>query len=90
MAKVVITYKIFPTDVTVDFEQLKKKIEAKLPKNTNIYGYGMEPVAFGLNALLAQISIPEDETGLVDELERNLQTIEEISQIQTIMVSRTR
>lgn len=90
MAKVVITYKIFPTDISVDFEQLKKKIETKLPKNTAIYGYGMEPVAFGLNALLAQISLPEDETGLVDELERNLQSIEEISQIQTIMVNRTR
>jgi translation elongation factor aEF-1 beta len=90
MAKIVITYKIFPTDINVDFEKLKRKIEESLPKNVTIYGYGMEPIAFGLNALLAQISLPEEETGLVDELEKNLQEIEEISQIQTVTVSRTR
>lgn len=90
MAKIVITYKIFPTDINVDFEKLKKKIEESLPKNVAVYGYGMEPIAFGLNALLAQISLPEEETGLVDQLEKNLQKIEEISQIQTVMVSRTR
>ena len=89
MGSIVIAYKIFPTDITVDFEDLKKKIEAALPEYASIYGYGVEPIAFGLNALITQIKFPEDKSGLLDELERKLEAITEISQIQTIAVRRT-
>lgn len=88
MGSVVITYKIFPTDVTVSFDDLKKKIEASLPEFATIYGYGEEPVAFGLNALLCAIKIPEDKTGVLEELEKRLGQISEISQVQTLMVRR--
>ena len=88
MGSVVITYKIFPTDITVSFDDLKKKIEASLPEFATIYGYGEEPVAFGLNALLCAIKIPEDKTGVLEELEKRLEQISEISQVQTLMVRR--
>jgi len=88
LGSVVITYKIFPTDVTVSFDDLKKKIEASLPEFATIYGYGEEPVAFGLNALLCAIKIPEDKTGVLEELEKRLGQISEISQVQTLMVRR--
>jgi len=89
MGSVVISYKIFPIDITVDFEDLKKKIETALPEFASIYGYGEEPVAFGLNALIAHIKLPEDKSGLLDELEKKLEGIKEISQIQSVMVRRT-
>jgi translation elongation factor aEF-1 beta len=88
MGSVVITYKIFPTDVTVNFEDLKKRIEASLPEFATVYGYGEEPIAFGLNALLCAIKIPEDKTGVLEELEKRLEQISEISQVQTLMVRR--
>jgi translation elongation factor aEF-1 beta len=88
MGSVVITYKIFPTDITVNFDDLKKKIEASLPEFVTVHGYGVEPVAFGLNALLCAIKIPEDKTGVLEELERRLEQISEISQVQTLMVRR--
>jgi elongation factor 1-beta len=90
MANVVVSYKIFPTDITVDFEQLKKTIERSLPEFASIYGYGEEPIAFGLKALIAHIKIPEDKSGVLEELENKLQEIKDISQIQTIMVRRAR
>ncbi len=90
MANVVVSYKIFPTDVTVEFEQLKKAIENSLPEFASIYGYSEEPIAFGLKALIAHIKIPEDKSGVLEELENKLQQIENVSQIQTIMVRRTR
>jgi elongation factor 1-beta len=68
---------------------LKKNIEKTLPKSTSIYGYQTEPVAFGLNALIAHIIIPENESGLLDKVEGELGRIPEVSQIQTIMVRRT-
>ena len=88
MGSVIISYKIFPTDITVNFEDLKKKIEASLPEFAAIYGYGEEPIAFGLNALICAIKIPEDKSGVLEELEKRFEQISEISQVQTIMVRR--
>jgi len=89
MGSVVISYKIFPIDITVDFDDLKKKIEQCLPEFASIYGFGEEPIAFGLKALIAHIKFPEDKTGLLEKLENTLEGISEISQIQTVMVRRT-
>ncbi|HDN05596.1 MAG TPA: elongation factor 1-beta [Candidatus Bathyarchaeota archaeon] len=89
MGSVVVSYKIFPVDITVDFNVLRKKIEDCLPEFASIYGFGEEPNAFGLNALIAHIKIPEDKSGVLDELEKKLQQIKEISQVQPGMVRRT-
>ncbi|MGB9778744.1 MAG: elongation factor 1-beta [Candidatus Bathyarchaeia archaeon] len=88
MGNVIISYKIFPTDIIVDFTDLKKKIEECLPEFASIYGYGEEPIAFGLKALIAHIKFPEDKSGMLDEFEKKLETVSEISQVQTIMVRR--
>lgn len=89
MGSVVITYKIFPSEVTENFDKLKKKIEERLPEFSSVYGYGEEPVAFGLKVLLVQIKFPEDKTGILEEFEKNIENVEEISQVQTVMVRRT-
>ncbi len=89
MGFVVVTYKIFPTDIIEDFTPLKQKVESILPKNSSIHGYGEELVAYGLKALLVQVKFPEDETGLLDEFEKKIESTEGISQIQTLMVRRT-
>lgn len=91
MANVVISYKILPTGIEVDFDELKKQIERALPPKAKIYAnYQTEPIAFGLNALIAYIQIPEDETGILEEMEQNIEKIPTVSRIQTLMVRRTR
>jgi elongation factor 1-beta len=89
MGFVVVTYKVFPTDIINDFTFMKKKLEAALPASASVHGYGEELVAYGLKALLVQVKFPEDQTGLVDEFEKKLETIEGVSQVQTLMVRRT-
>jgi len=89
MGSVIVTYKVFPTDIISDFSPMKKNLEAGLPTGTSIHGYGEELVAYGLKALLVQIKFPEDQTGLVDEFEKKLETMEGVSQVQTLMVRRT-
>ena len=79
MGHVVVTYKIFPEDIVKDFTPLKAEIQAKMPKFAEITAYGEEPVAFGLVALLVQIKFPEEEQGVVDELETKLTAIKGIS-----------
>ena len=89
MGTVVVMYKIFPTDIVESFDDLKKKIENSLPETASVGGYGEEPVAYGLKALLVQVRFPEDKTGLLDEFEKKLESVEGISQVQTLMVRRT-
>jgi elongation factor 1-beta len=89
MGSVIITYKIFPKDIIENFDELKKKIEKSLPEFASVYGYGEEPVAFGLKVLLIQLKFPEDQTGILEEVEKKLEGISEISQVQTLMVCRT-
>jgi translation elongation factor aEF-1 beta len=88
MADVIITFKIYPQDI-MDLNELKAKIEKKLPKYASIYRTSEEPVAFGLNALIAHIMMPEKQEGALEKLEQALQKVPEISQIETVMVRRT-
>jgi elongation factor 1-beta len=89
MGHVVVTYKVFPEDIVKNFDAIKAEIKARTPESAEIEGYGEEPVAFGLVALLVQFKFPEDEQGIVDEVEAKLAQIPGISQVQTMMVRRS-
>jgi elongation factor 1-beta len=89
MGFIVVTYKVFPTDIISDFAPMKKRIESSLPESASVHGYGEELVAYGLKALLVQVKFPEDKTGLLDEFEKKIESMEDISQVQTMMVRRT-
>jgi len=88
LGKIVISFKIFPSEATVDLNLLKEKIKKRLPKFASVHGFAEEPIAFGLSALLAHIILPEDRSGVLDEVESYLLKIKEVSQIETIMVRR--
>jgi translation elongation factor aEF-1 beta len=89
LGTVIVTYKVFPEDIVKNFDNLKKLIEGKLPQDSTVSGYGEEPVAFGLVALLVQVRFPEDQSGLVDEFETELSKIPGVSQVQTMDVRRS-
>ncbi len=91
MGSVVISYKILPANIEVDFGKLQEQIEKALPAKAKICAdYQTEPIAFGLNALIAHIQIPEDKSGILDEMEQRIENIPAVNRIQTLMVRRTR
>jgi len=87
MAKVLISLKIFPSDVNIDLEIIKSKIKEALT-NYEVYKFEEEPIAFGLVAVIAHILVPEEEEGATEIVEEAIRGIKEISEIQTIMVRR--
>lgn len=89
MGRIKVVYKVFPEDIVESFDNLKKQVETCLPKDSEVEGYGEEPIAFGLKALLVQVTFPEDETGIVDKFETDIEKIQGVSQVQTVMVRRT-
>jgi len=88
MAKVLVSIKIFPSDIDVNLDTLKEKIISSLPDYATVHGFNEEPIAFGLKALIAHISLPEDKEGGLREIESSLEGIEEISQFETQSITR--
>jgi len=88
LARVVVSLKIFPSDIDVDLNALRERIEKSLPSYASVYRFEEEPIAFGLVALIAHIVLPEDRAGGLDEIERCIQGLEGVGDIQTIMVRR--
>jgi len=89
MGWILVTYKVFPEDIVENFDNIKAQVNAILPADAKIEGYGTEPVAFGLVALLVQVRFPEDKSGIVDEFETALSKIQGVSQAQNFNIRRT-
>ena len=87
MGKIVIAYKILPSESTVDLEVLKEKLKTKLADVAAIQRFAEEPIAFGLSALKVNMVLPERD-GIVDETEKLIMDIEEVGQIHTLGVTR--
>jgi elongation factor 1-beta len=88
MGKIVIAYKIFPAESTINLDSLKEVITKQLSESVSIKGFAEEPIAFGLSALIVKMIIPEDKSGILGEVENRLNKIEGVGQIQTLMVNR--
>ena len=87
MANVMVSVKIFPSDVMGNMDDLKETINKTLEGRASIYKYEEEPVAFGLVALIAHILVPEDVQGRMDEVEERLKGVPGVSEVQ-VLVSR--
>jgi elongation factor 1-beta len=88
MANMLVSMKIFPEDVTIDFDQLKQQIEKSLPKDSSVRKFAEEPIAFGLKALIAHILIPEDKQDSLEKIENTIKQIQGVSNVETFMMQR--
>ena len=87
MANVMVSVKIFPSDIVQDMKGLQDRVRKTLEGRASVYKFEEEPVAFGLVALIAHVVMPEDAEGRMDEVERRLKSVDGISEVQ-VLVSR--
>ena len=87
MARVMVSLKIFPSDIIADMNGLKQAITRSLEGIATIYKFDEEPVAFGLVALVVHIMMPEEASGVMDEVERRLKSNNGIGEVE-VLVSR--
>ena len=88
MADMLVSMKIFPSDITVDLNQLRQQIENSLPKDSSVRKFAEEPIAFGLKALIAHILIPEDKQDSLEKIENIIKQINGVSNVETFMMQR--
>jgi elongation factor 1-beta len=88
MANIVATLKILPTGIEIPAKVLGENIQKGLPENVTLHRLEEEPIAFGLVAIIVHLVMPEDLPGGLDTLEKHLNGIPGVGQIDTIMVRR--
>lgn len=75
--------KIMPDSPEVNIEELKSKVESTVEEMGGINNpYEIEPVAFGLKAIIAFFQWKEDKE--LEDLEEKLKTIENVQSVQVI------
>ncbi|MGC8568789.1 MAG: elongation factor 1-beta [Nitrososphaeria archaeon] len=82
--KVLVRIKILPNDIETKPEDIINSI-----KNFKVVRYTVEPIAFGLNAIIADIEMDEAEGG-TDPLEEELKNNPLVSEVEVIAVSYAR
>ncbi len=87
MANVMVSVKIFPSDIIRDMKGFQETVRKILEGKASVYKFEEEPVAFGLVALVAHIVVPEDVEGRWDEVESRLKGLDGVSEVQ-VLVSR--
>ncbi|MCD6590009.1 elongation factor 1-beta [Candidatus Woesearchaeota archaeon] len=89
MANVVVTIRIMPTSPDVDLGVIEEEAKKKIREFTGIdeFRTSIEPIAFGLKALMITFLSPE-EKGDTEPLEKELEGIEGVESIQVVDVRR--
>lgn len=88
MAKMLVSMKIFPEDITIPLDQIKQQIQAIIPQDSKVLRFEVEPIAFGLNALIAHVLLPEDKEDELEKLEKGIREIQGVSNLETFMMQR--
>ena len=87
MGDVAVQIKVMPRSTEVDLEQLKRKVELAIPSDARLHSFDIQPIAFGLKALLVTV-IVDDAEGGTDSTEEALSRVDGVESIQVVTVTR--
>ncbi len=82
MGKMVIRYKIFPTDIDVNLKTIYDEIKQKLGNKAEVGQFKTEPIAFGLSALILDIRV--DDNINIDEIESIFKESKNVSEFEAV------
>ncbi len=87
MGSYVIRLKLLPQDTTTDHQKIVDSVAGVLPAQAKIKGQKIEPIAFGLSAIIIDVVVPEEE-GVIDKIESAVSTAPLVGQSELMGVSR--
>jgi elongation factor 1-beta len=87
MGSYVIRLKLLPQDTTTDHQKIVDSVAGLLPKSSQIRGHRIEPIAFGLSAIIIDVVAPEEE-GVIDKIEEIVSKAPLVGQYELMGVSR--
>ena len=87
MGSYVIRLKLLPEDTTTDHQKILDSVAKLLPGFAKVRGHKIEPIAFGLSAIIVDVVTPEEE-GMVDKIEEVVSKAPLVSQYEVLGVSK--
>jgi elongation factor 1-beta len=87
MGSYVIRLKVLPQDTTTEHQKIVESVAKALPAGSEIKGQRIEPIAFGLSAIVLDIITPEED-GIVDKVEHSISNAPLVGQYELMGVSR--
>ncbi|MEM4311073.1 MAG: elongation factor 1-beta [Nitrososphaerales archaeon] len=87
MSKLILRFKVMPSDSDVDFKAMEKEVISRIPKDVKLNYKREEPIAFGLKALILDLEC-EEKDGVSDEIENLITGSEMVGRAELIGVSR--
>lgn len=87
MGSYVIRMKVLPQDTSTEHQKIIDSVKSKLPSFAQVRGHRVEPIAFGLSAIILDIVAPEEE-GAIDKVEQAISTAPLVGQTEMMGVSR--
>lgn len=87
MAEVAVQLKIMPNGPDVDLKSLSNRITSQVADYGRMYSCEVQPIAFGLKALLLTVLV-EDKEGGTEAVEASISEIDEVESVQVVAVTR--
>lgn len=88
MGDVIAVFKIMPAGKDTDLDRIKDEIADLIPEGVTIEETETEPVAFGLEALMVTIQMPDSEEISSDAMEQSFAKIEDVESVTIADVGR--
>lgn len=88
MGDVIAVFKIMPAGKDTDLDRIKDEIADLIPEGVTIEETDTEPVAFGLEALMVTIQMPDSEEISSDAMEQSFAKIEDVESVTIADVGR--
>jgi elongation factor 1-beta len=87
MAEVAVQLKVMPRSPDVDLRSLSDRIELHVSQHGRLYSCEVQPIAFGLKALMLTV-IVEDKEGGTEAVEASLTEIDGVESVQVVAATR--
>ncbi len=87
MARLVARIRIWPADAESNLDGVVRSLKSSMPEGMEMKGHAMEPIAFGLNAIVGDFLL-DDAEGQMDRLEESIKSVEGVGQIEVTNISR--
>jgi len=87
MARLVARIRVMPADADSNLDGVVQTIKTSLPDGMEMKGHAMEPIAFGLKAIVSDFLL-EDAEGQMDRLEESIKSVDGVGEIEVMNISR--
>ena len=87
MARLVARIRIMPADAESNLDSVLQSIKKSMPQGMEMKGHAIEPIAFGLKAIIGDFLL-EDAEGQMDKLEESIKGVEGVGEIEVTNISR--